>query len=84
MVVLSCGEDDIALNLIYDGIDLNAADESWMTARHLEAVYGRCEVARCLLMAGANLNAVDKDGKTVLMGAVSEVIPFVKQLFVCL
>ena len=58
--------------LIKNGVDVNSADESGVTALMHAARGGNIEGARELLKAGADVNAVDKNGKAALIHAVRE------------
>src|SRR5579872_5586631 len=51
------------------GADVNATDDSGMTALMYATFYGfsRIEIVRALLLHGANVNKADKTGRTALM-----------------
>ena len=63
--------DKVALEqAIQEGANLNDADESGQTALHFSADKGCIDCMRLLLNAGANVNATDQDGISVLQTAV--------------
>ena len=55
---------------IYDGADINGADESGQTALHFAVDRGNIECILLLIEHGANVNAIDCDGIGVLLTAV--------------
>lgn len=75
---LAVGLDDreVVAELIRDGVDVNLPNKSDEmgneneTALHAAAWWGRPEMAKILIDAGANVNAVDKDRSTPLHEAV--------------
>lgn len=53
--------------LLRNGVDANCEEDRFMTALHVAAVKGRCDVARVLLEAGADINRREGSyGKTAL------------------
>mmetsp|Transcript_15998 Transcript_15998/g.24940 ORF Transcript_15998/g.24940 Transcript_15998/m.24940 type:complete len:392 (+) Transcript_15998:144-1319(+) len=61
---------DAILQLIQDGVDVNAADETGQTALHFAADKGAADCAKLLVQAGANVNATDREGISALQAAV--------------
>uniref|UniRef100_A0A8C5WD73 Fibronectin type III and ankyrin repeat domains 1 n=1 Tax=Leptobrachium leishanense TaxID=445787 RepID=A0A8C5WD73_9ANUR len=55
--------------MIDDGCEVDVKDHSsqWTPLMRVSAITGYTDVARCFIMAGANVNAKDSDGKTPLM-----------------
>ena len=66
------------LEKLLEKIDANKKDDKGKTALHFAAAHGewkdtRSRLAEMLLTAGADVNAIDDEGKTPLMYAVKEV-----------
>lgn len=63
---------DLITFMIDDGADVNIRDSvsSWTPLLRCAAVTGNKDVAKVLIKEGADINAVDVDGKTALMTAV--------------
>jgi ankyrin repeat protein len=71
MIMRECEKDEPNLNLVSDlivlGANLDWQDEDYnMTVMHMAAWFGRVEIARMLIDAGANLDIQDIFGKTIL------------------
>ena len=60
--------------------DINARDEIGWCALHRAAVHGQVASLRCLVANGADLNAVDDNGETVMHGAAYKHFPDVVEL----
>ncbi len=87
MIVDECKKDEPNLNLVSDLIVLGAnldwqdEDNYNFTALHRAAGYGRVEIARMLIDAGANLNVQNTWGNTPLrMGAGNGRVEIVRML----
>jgi len=66
------GERQKVVQLLEEGIDVNAHDEKeGVTALILAAIAGHSDIVELLLSKGADINAQDRKGVTALMYAVS-------------
>ena len=64
------GDKILVESLLEKGVDPNEADEGTWTPLHWAAQECFCDIARCLIAFGANVNARDKSGITPLANAV--------------
>lgn len=65
------GHDDLLLWLVRDGgpVDIEDKVNGWTPLMRVACLTGNDEVAEVLIAKGADINKIDKSGKTVLMAA---------------
>ena len=65
------GHDDLLLWLVRDGgpVDIQDNVNGWTPLMRVACLTGNDEVAEVLIAKGADINKIDKSGKTVLMAA---------------
>ncbi len=87
MIMMECEKDEPNLNLVSDlivlGANLDWQDEVYnMTMLHKAAWFGRVEIVRMLIDAGADLDIQNIFGKTILHVAVEGNYPEISQMLI--
>lgn len=76
----SKGNKDGVLGELEKGVSPNLADYEKRTALHLASCEGHMEVVELLLEKGANVNSVDRRGRTVSLMNKSRAVCFSRDL----